>query len=168
MLSPGRSRRKHQSNSIVRVNKLSLPDLSPTCMTLELADRLISRPVGVAEDVFVKVGIEGLWLGLEALTGEAMGSMIGEVTGSASSFGLVIVLPGRVLGPEDEAESGVDEPEIGKPKLDKLEVGFDLDYGCLEVGKNYIGQLPRHIRSEVGQRWLDNQRKNEDHHKFHS
>nr|GEU37562.1 reverse transcriptase domain-containing protein [Tanacetum cinerariifolium] len=37
-------------------NKLSLPDLSPTCMTLELDDRSISRPVGVAEDVFVKVG----------------------------------------------------------------------------------------------------------------
>nr|GEY46143.1 reverse transcriptase domain-containing protein [Tanacetum cinerariifolium] len=37
-------------------NKLSLPELSPTCMTLELTDRLISRPVGVAEDVFVKVG----------------------------------------------------------------------------------------------------------------
>nr|GEV62795.1 reverse transcriptase domain-containing protein [Tanacetum cinerariifolium] len=37
-------------------NKLSLPELSPTCMTLELAGRLISRPVGVAKDVFVKVG----------------------------------------------------------------------------------------------------------------
>nr|GEU81245.1 reverse transcriptase domain-containing protein [Tanacetum cinerariifolium] len=37
-------------------NKLSLPKLSLTCMTLELADSLISRPVGVAEDVFVKVG----------------------------------------------------------------------------------------------------------------
>nr|GEY34260.1 reverse transcriptase domain-containing protein [Tanacetum cinerariifolium] len=37
-------------------NKRSLPDLSPMCMTLELVDRLISRPVGVAEDVFVKVG----------------------------------------------------------------------------------------------------------------
>nr|GEW07702.1 reverse transcriptase domain-containing protein [Tanacetum cinerariifolium] len=36
-------------------NKLSLPNLSPTCMTLELADRLISHPVGVAEDVYVKV-----------------------------------------------------------------------------------------------------------------
>ncbi|GJY23481.1 reverse transcriptase domain-containing protein [Tanacetum coccineum] len=36
--------------------KLSLPELTPTCMTLELADRSISRPVGVAEDVFVKVG----------------------------------------------------------------------------------------------------------------
>nr|GEV50237.1 ribonuclease H-like domain-containing protein [Tanacetum cinerariifolium] len=37
-------------------NKLSLPNLSPTCMTLELSDHLISRPVGVAEDVFVKMG----------------------------------------------------------------------------------------------------------------
>nr|GEW25834.1 reverse transcriptase domain-containing protein [Tanacetum cinerariifolium] len=36
--------------------KLSLPDLSPTCVTLELVDRSISRPVRVAEDVFVKVG----------------------------------------------------------------------------------------------------------------
>nr|GEZ39277.1 hypothetical protein [Tanacetum cinerariifolium] len=34
--------------------KLSLPDLTPTCMTLELADRSISCPVGVAEDVYVK------------------------------------------------------------------------------------------------------------------
>nr|GEX69929.1 reverse transcriptase domain-containing protein [Tanacetum cinerariifolium] len=37
-------------------NKLSLPDLSPTCMTLELSDHSISCPVGVAKDVFVKVG----------------------------------------------------------------------------------------------------------------
>nr|GFA43601.1 reverse transcriptase domain-containing protein [Tanacetum cinerariifolium] len=37
-------------------NKLSFPELSPTCMTLELSDRSISRPVGVAEDVFVKLG----------------------------------------------------------------------------------------------------------------
>nr|GEX65163.1 hypothetical protein [Tanacetum cinerariifolium] len=36
-------------------NKLSLPELTPTLMTLELADRSISRPIGVAEDVFVKV-----------------------------------------------------------------------------------------------------------------
>nr|GEW40171.1 DNA-directed DNA polymerase [Tanacetum cinerariifolium] len=35
---------------------LSLPDLTPTCMTLELANRLMSRPGGVAEDVYVKVG----------------------------------------------------------------------------------------------------------------
>nr|GEV18141.1 DNA-directed DNA polymerase [Tanacetum cinerariifolium]GEV23228.1 DNA-directed DNA polymerase [Tanacetum cinerariifolium] len=58
-------------------NKLSHPDLSPTCMTLKLADRLISHPVGVAEDVFVKTGraliyvFEGkltLRIGKEAIT----------------------------------------------------------------------------------------------------
>nr|GEY43107.1 reverse transcriptase domain-containing protein [Tanacetum cinerariifolium] len=37
-------------------NKLSLLDSYPTCMTPELANRLISHPVGVAKDVFVKVG----------------------------------------------------------------------------------------------------------------
>nr|GEW40732.1 reverse transcriptase domain-containing protein [Tanacetum cinerariifolium] len=36
--------------------RLSLPDLTPTCMTLELADRSISHLLGVAEDVYVKVG----------------------------------------------------------------------------------------------------------------
>nr|GEY22252.1 hypothetical protein [Tanacetum cinerariifolium] len=36
-------------------NKLSLPELSTMCMTLKLADCLISRPVGVAKDVFVKI-----------------------------------------------------------------------------------------------------------------
>nr|GEW70064.1 reverse transcriptase domain-containing protein [Tanacetum cinerariifolium] len=38
-------------------NNLSLPELSPTCMTLKLVDRSISHPVGVAKDVFVKVGM---------------------------------------------------------------------------------------------------------------
>nr|GEX97035.1 reverse transcriptase domain-containing protein [Tanacetum cinerariifolium] len=36
--------------------KLSLLELTPTRMTLELADRSITRPKGVTEDVFVKVG----------------------------------------------------------------------------------------------------------------
>nr|GEY48458.1 reverse transcriptase domain-containing protein [Tanacetum cinerariifolium] len=36
--------------------RLSLPDLTPTCMTLELVDHLISHPVGVVEDAYVKVG----------------------------------------------------------------------------------------------------------------
>ncbi|GJU61395.1 reverse transcriptase domain-containing protein [Tanacetum coccineum] len=35
--------------------KLSLPELTPTRMTLKLADRSITHPKGVAEDVFVKV-----------------------------------------------------------------------------------------------------------------
>ncbi|GKC52864.1 reverse transcriptase domain-containing protein [Tanacetum coccineum] len=35
--------------------KLSLPELTPTRMTLELADRSITRPKGVAKVIFVKV-----------------------------------------------------------------------------------------------------------------
>nr|GEZ72271.1 reverse transcriptase domain-containing protein [Tanacetum cinerariifolium] len=36
---------------------LSLPELTPTCMTLELADCSVSKPIGSAEDVSVKVGV---------------------------------------------------------------------------------------------------------------
>nr|GEV55904.1 reverse transcriptase domain-containing protein [Tanacetum cinerariifolium] len=35
---------------------LSLPELTPTRIILELADRSTTRPAGIAEDVFVKVG----------------------------------------------------------------------------------------------------------------
>ncbi|GJV31946.1 reverse transcriptase domain-containing protein [Tanacetum coccineum] len=37
-------------------NDLSLPELTPTCMTLELADRSITKPIGIAKDVRVMVG----------------------------------------------------------------------------------------------------------------
>nr|GEY39339.1 reverse transcriptase domain-containing protein [Tanacetum cinerariifolium] len=36
---------------------LSLPELTPTCMTLELADHLVSKPISIAKDVSVKVGV---------------------------------------------------------------------------------------------------------------
>ncbi|GKB10479.1 reverse transcriptase domain-containing protein, partial [Tanacetum coccineum] len=36
--------------------RISLPELTPTCMTLELADRSITQQIGIAEDVYVKVG----------------------------------------------------------------------------------------------------------------
>nr|GEV39141.1 reverse transcriptase domain-containing protein [Tanacetum cinerariifolium] len=47
-------------------NNLSLPSLSPMCMTLELTDRSISH--SVAEDVFVKVGELTLRVSKEAIT----------------------------------------------------------------------------------------------------
>ncbi|GJU06281.1 reverse transcriptase domain-containing protein [Tanacetum coccineum] len=37
--------------------KLSLSELTPTCMTLELADRSISQLIGIAKDVSVKVSV---------------------------------------------------------------------------------------------------------------
>nr|GFC51258.1 reverse transcriptase domain-containing protein [Tanacetum cinerariifolium] len=37
--------------------ELSLPELILTCMTLELANRSVSKPIGIAKDVKVKVGM---------------------------------------------------------------------------------------------------------------
>nr|GFA47143.1 reverse transcriptase domain-containing protein [Tanacetum cinerariifolium] len=37
--------------------ELALPELTPTCMTLELADRSVSKPIGIAKYVSVKVGM---------------------------------------------------------------------------------------------------------------
>nr|GFB01361.1 reverse transcriptase domain-containing protein [Tanacetum cinerariifolium] len=36
---------------------LSLPELTLTCMTLELVDRLVSKPIGITKDVSVKVSV---------------------------------------------------------------------------------------------------------------
>nr|GFB12591.1 reverse transcriptase domain-containing protein [Tanacetum cinerariifolium] len=36
---------------------LSLPELTLTCMTLELADRSVSKPIGIAKDVSAKFGV---------------------------------------------------------------------------------------------------------------
>ncbi|GKB93520.1 reverse transcriptase domain-containing protein [Tanacetum coccineum] len=41
---------------VTAAQKLSIPKLTPTQMILELADRSTTRPDGIAEDVFVKVG----------------------------------------------------------------------------------------------------------------
>nr|GEV85453.1 DNA-directed DNA polymerase [Tanacetum cinerariifolium] len=37
--------------------ELLLPELIPTCMTLKLADRSVSKPIGIAKDVSFKVGV---------------------------------------------------------------------------------------------------------------
>nr|GEV08256.1 reverse transcriptase domain-containing protein [Tanacetum cinerariifolium] len=37
--------------------RLSLPEHTPTCMTIELADHLVSKPIGIAKDVSFKVGV---------------------------------------------------------------------------------------------------------------
>nr|GEX60203.1 hypothetical protein [Tanacetum cinerariifolium] len=76
-----------------------------------------------------------------------------------SSFGLVIVLPGRVSKPKDEAaeESRVDEPKLGKPELDKLvldklvldklEVGFNLAFSAaISVSKDEVIELDDSLR----------------------
>ncbi|GKA68170.1 reverse transcriptase domain-containing protein [Tanacetum coccineum] len=43
-------------NEHCSAKKLSLPKLTPTCMTFELANRSITKPFGITEDFYLKVG----------------------------------------------------------------------------------------------------------------
>nr|GEY52576.1 reverse transcriptase domain-containing protein [Tanacetum cinerariifolium] len=45
------------SEPVVAPIRLSLLELTPTCMTLELADHSVSKLIGIAKDVSVKVGV---------------------------------------------------------------------------------------------------------------
>nr|GEY87106.1 reverse transcriptase domain-containing protein [Tanacetum cinerariifolium] len=45
--------------------ELTLPELTPTCMTLELADRSVSKLIGIAKDFSVKVGNEAITYNLD-------------------------------------------------------------------------------------------------------
>ncbi|GJX86631.1 hypothetical protein Tco_0337405 [Tanacetum coccineum] len=56
MLKPGDLVQANNSIPLSIWKKLSLPELTPTQMILELADRSTTSPSGIAEDVFVKVG----------------------------------------------------------------------------------------------------------------
>nr|GFD36243.1 reverse transcriptase domain-containing protein [Tanacetum cinerariifolium] len=47
---------------------LLLPELTLTCMTLELADRSVSKPIGIAKDVSVKVEYSQEVLGFSDVT----------------------------------------------------------------------------------------------------
>ncbi|GKB47472.1 reverse transcriptase domain-containing protein, partial [Tanacetum coccineum] len=47
---------EHQLDASLNMKELSLPKLTPTQMILELMDWFTTRPTGIAEDVFVRVG----------------------------------------------------------------------------------------------------------------
>ncbi|GJV10490.1 reverse transcriptase domain-containing protein [Tanacetum coccineum] len=68
--------------------KLSLPELTPTCMTLELADQSISHPIGVAEDVSVKVGKRSFLKTGRALIDVYEGELTLRVGNEALTFNL--------------------------------------------------------------------------------
>nr|GEV89027.1 reverse transcriptase domain-containing protein [Tanacetum cinerariifolium] len=56
---PGRSRHKHKSHAIISIDKLSLPELTPTLMTLELTEKTL---------IDVYEGELTLYVGKEAIT----------------------------------------------------------------------------------------------------
>nr|GEX47297.1 reverse transcriptase domain-containing protein [Tanacetum cinerariifolium] len=153
--------------------KLSLPELTPTWMTLELADRLITRPKGVAEDVFVKVEkfhfpidfvvvdfeadpIVSLILGRSFLrTGRALIDVYGEeITLRGDILFLEKLLNEDLfqlppmdlkLAEESKEKSSVEEP----PELELKELPSHLEYVFLEDSNKLPGIDPRFCTHKI-------------------
>nr|GEV02961.1 reverse transcriptase domain-containing protein [Tanacetum cinerariifolium] len=98
-------------------------------------------------------GIDDLWLGLGALTGEITGSMVGELTGSevrirdldwTTRGWTSLVLP--LLKNPPLKHLVFEEPEIDKQELGKLEVGklgvYKQDALNSAIGGNFLDKIP--------------------------
>ncbi|GJZ36029.1 reverse transcriptase domain-containing protein [Tanacetum coccineum] len=115
--------------------KLSLPELTPSQMILELADQSTTRPTGIAEDVFVRVGkteralidVYGEELTLR-VSDEAITFKVGNTSrysyNDVESINRIDVIDvaceysQEVLGFSDNSESGNPTP-ISKPIIAK-------------------------------------------------
>nr|GEW30390.1 reverse transcriptase domain-containing protein [Tanacetum cinerariifolium] len=99
--------------------KLSLLELTPTRMTFKLADRSITRPKGVAEDVFVKVGKEEitLWVNDEFVTFNLNQTMRNSFTYDDNSVNRIDVID---IACEEHAQDVLDfkyNSKSGNPTL---------------------------------------------------
>nr|GEW34584.1 reverse transcriptase domain-containing protein [Tanacetum cinerariifolium] len=118
-------------------NKISLLDLSPTCMTLELVDRLISRPVGVAKDVFVKVEV----LGFSNVITSGNPTPYYDPIVSTTSLTLTLFKNSDFLLKEVDAFLDIkDDPT--SPKVDQSYVDTEGDILLLEAFLNDDPSLP--------------------------
>nr|GEV58876.1 hypothetical protein [Tanacetum cinerariifolium] len=95
-------------------NKLSLPELTPTLMTLELVDRSISRPIGVAEDIYVKVG--------KALIDVYAGELTLRVNNEAVTFNL-----------DQTSRYSANYNDMTANRID------DIDMACEEYSQEVLG-----------------------------
>nr|GEZ35223.1 retrovirus-related Pol polyprotein [Tanacetum cinerariifolium] len=112
---------------------LSLPKLSPTCMTLELADRSVSKPIGIAKDVSFKTG--------RALIDVHKGELTLRIGNKAITYNLDQTKELKVCEAKT-VKSSVDEP----PKVELKVLPPHLEYAFLE-GDN---KFPVIIAKELG------------------
>nr|GEY46495.1 hypothetical protein [Tanacetum cinerariifolium] len=131
----------------------SLPDLSPTCMTLELADRSISYPVGVVEDVFVKVAnrINVIDMACEEYSQEVLGFSDVIASGNLTPYYDSIVSTTStaltLFGNSDFLLQEVDaflalEDDPTSPEVDQSYVDIEGDILLLEAFLNDDPSLP--------------------------
>nr|GEY26015.1 hypothetical protein [Tanacetum cinerariifolium] len=112
-----------QPPSVQVEKKLRLPTLNDTKMVLELADRTISEPTGVAENVFVKVGTD-------------------QRPFLSTAHALIDVYEGEIILRHDDQSLTVkcgDTPSISYNNFESLNKVDLIDATCEEYSQKVLG-----------------------------
>ncbi|GJS38223.1 reverse transcriptase domain-containing protein [Tanacetum coccineum] len=124
--------------------KLGLPGLNDTKMVLELADRTISKPTGVADNVFVKVGIfyfSADFAILDFIADPRVPLILGRpFLGTAHA--LIDVYEGEITLRNDDQSLTLkcgDTPSISYNNLESLKKVDLIDVTCEEYSQEVFG-----------------------------
>nr|GEZ87455.1 hypothetical protein [Tanacetum cinerariifolium] len=124
--------------------KLKLPTLNDTKMVLELADRTISKPTGVAENVFVKVGkfyFPADFVVLDFIADSRILLILGRLFLS-TAHALIDVYEGEIILRHDDQSLTLkcgDKPSISYNNFQSLNKVDLIDATCEEYSQEVLG-----------------------------
>ncbi|GJQ98967.1 reverse transcriptase domain-containing protein [Tanacetum coccineum] len=124
--------------------KLGLPGLNDTKMVLELADRTISKPTGVAENVFVKVGkfyFSADFVVLDFIADPRVPLILGRPF-LRTAHALIDVYEGEITLRNDDQSLTLkcgDTPSISYNNLESLKKVDLIDVTCEEYSQEVLG-----------------------------
>nr|GFB01120.1 reverse transcriptase domain-containing protein [Tanacetum cinerariifolium] len=124
--------------------KLRLPTLNDTKMVLELADRTISKPTGVAENVFVKVGkfnFSAEFVILNFVAASRVPLILGPPFLS-TAHALIDIYKGEITLRHDDQSLTLkcgDTPSISYNNLESLNKVNLIDATCEEYSQEVLG-----------------------------
>ncbi|GJT15407.1 reverse transcriptase domain-containing protein [Tanacetum coccineum] len=124
--------------------KLQLPGLTETKMVLELADRIISKPTGVAENVFVKVGkfyFPADFVVLDFIADPRVPLILGRPF-LRTAHALIDVYEGEITLRNDDQSLTLkcgDAPSISYNNLESLKKVDLIDVTCEEYSQEVLG-----------------------------
>ncbi|GKA14426.1 reverse transcriptase domain-containing protein [Tanacetum coccineum] len=124
--------------------KLQLPGLTETKMVLELADRTISKPTGVAENVFVKVGkfyFPADFVVLDFIADPRVPLILGRPF-LRTAHALIDVYEGEIILRNDDQSLTLkcgDAPSLSYNNLESLKKVDLIDVTCEEYSQEVLG-----------------------------
>nr|GEY25808.1 reverse transcriptase domain-containing protein [Tanacetum cinerariifolium] len=125
-------------------NKLRLPTLNETKMVLELAERTISKPTGVAENIFVKVGkfyFLADFVVLDFVADPRVPLILGRPFLS-TAYALIDVYEGEIILRHDDQSLTLkcgDTPSISYNNFESLNKVDLIDATCEEYSQEVLG-----------------------------